>query len=331
MRITEEEISYYNFLRKLCNGEYNQREINNFVEQLFKLTLSYIRFRYNKIKRVAELNYNTIEDIAVEAIAPLFQRSNDTQNFAITDEIRKWNPPIESEDSAKFFINKLIAKRVEQHISFMLRESDPFFSRILDSLNYIIRKTGYCKTNYLGKIYITENGNSEIIWKVISVEEFENIPAVLLNDRKKLFSAIFNYLRTETDYFPAIPLNELIIRLKHINGTGYLAPNNTNEFADKMEINEFVKRGLKKTENKMKEVYLNKGKLTQNEYESFRSALKTMAEDLQDGGINRGLFLYLQPYFSEITDEEYQDKYHNILEYLLRLLKEKIAEELREN
>jgi hypothetical protein len=330
MRITEEDISYYSFIRKLCDGEYNQSELNQFVEQLFRIALTYVRYRFIRIKRIADLNINTPEDIAAEAIAPLFHKTSNN-NFAILDEIRKWKPAIETEDGARYFINKISAKRIEQHISFMLRESDPFFSRILDSLNYIIRKTGYNKINFLGKIYITENGNSEILWKIISIEEFENIPVVLLSDKKKLFPAIFKYIRTETDFFPAIPLNELIIRLKHINGVGYVTQNNANEFTNKIEINEIVNRGLKKTENKMEEVYLNKNKLTKVEYESFRNTLKAMAEDMKDGGINRGLYQYLEPHFNGLTYEEYQEKYHNILEYLLRLLKGNIAEELKEN
>ena len=60
-----------------------------------------------------------------------------------------------------------------------------------------------------------------------------------------------------------------------------------------------------------------------------KMTLKSLATDLGDGGINPCLYKYLAPYISGLTKEEYQRKYHNILEYLLKQLKRKIAKELR--
>lgn len=54
-----------------------------------------------------------------------------------------------------------------------------------------------------------------------------------------------------------------------------------------------------------------------------------MAEDLKNGGVNPGLFKYIEPYINNLSKEEYQLKYHNILEYLLKLMKNKIGEMLR--
>ncbi|MCH8032177.1 MAG: hypothetical protein IH950_00280 [Bacteroidetes bacterium] len=329
LRVLEKDYSYYRFFTKLCDGEYTTGELNNFIERLFKIGESYLNHRYSRIKNLVNSNQDTLEEIAIEAIAPLFQNANYNNHFNIVDDIRNWNPPINSENESLFFLNKIISNRMEQHISRMLRESDPFFSRILDSVNYLIRMGGYKKVSYLGKVHITEPKNSNINWIVITDNEFYKIPTYLFYESKILLKSLFYFIKTETQYFPAIPLNELIFRLKHINLSDYLSSDYVNDISDKIEISEILNIALSYTEKKLKSSYLDNGKLTIEEYESFKCALKTLAADLGDGGVNPCLYKYLAPYISGLTKEEYQKKYHNILEYLLKQLKSKIAKELR--
>jgi len=331
MRIIEEHYSYYQFLRKLCDGEYHQSEINYFIERLFKIAKIYINKRYSSIKRIVEVNHSTLEDIAVDTIVPLFYRTGDNNDFSIVIEIRKWNPPIDSEKESLFFIDKVIANRVGQQISCILRESDPFFSRILDSVNYLIRSRGFFKLNYFGTFFITESENMDINLNVIDRDEFQNLPSNIFCEKGKLLQSVMHYLKTETDYFPAIPLNELVIKLKHINVSWHISDSGSNKFMDKIEIDEAVKNGLCHTERKLKETYLSKGKINQFEYDGFMIALKAITEDLKDGGISPGLHKYLAPYFNNLSYETYQTKYRNILEYLFKHLKENITEELKAN
>ncbi|GMR25544.1 MAG: hypothetical protein BMS9Abin39_0850 [Ignavibacteria bacterium] len=322
------KFSYYRFLRKLCDGEYKQSELNHFIEKLFKFAESYLNYRYNSIKKLISPNNSTLEEAAIEAIAPLFASASNNNHFTLVDELRKWDPQIKSEEDSLFFLNKVIAKRVEQHIARMLRDADPFFSKILDSVNYLIHKQRAEKVNYLGKIYITEAGNSNISSNIISDEEFQIIPAKIFCGKKDLLSAIFEYLKNETSYFPAVPLNKFVIKLKQINLSSHTSSNSTNKIAAELEIREVVNAGLRYTEDRLRLSYLNTGKLSQDEYETFSAALRVMANDLENGGINPGLHKYLTPYFTELSIEDYHYKYHNILEYLLKLLKDKISEEL---
>ncbi len=159
--------------------------------------------------------------------------------------------------------------------------------------------------NYLGKVYITEAGNSISFSNVISDEEFEDIPAKIFCGKKNLLSSIFDYLKNETNYVPAVPLNEFVIKLKHLNLSSHTSSNSTNHFAGELEISEVVNAGLRYTEDRLQHSYVNTGKLNQDEYESFCTALRLMADDLEDGGINPGLHKYLTPYFTELSIEEY--------------------------
>ena len=326
-----EDNTYIEFLQKLCDKVYRQGELNEFVEQIINVAQTYVVLRYNRVKYINNLTFDSPKDIAIDAIAPLFQTINDENIFVLTDEIRKWVPPIETEKDAFFFINKVISRRIDQHISFLLRESDPFFSKLLDSVNYLIRTQGFYKSVYLGKTFILENEDS-INDKTISADEFEKLPLNLFLDRKKILLSIFNYLNSETKFFPAIPLNELIKRMKEINLSGFLLIDAAESHNLKeIEIDEIIKRSLGFIKQKINETYVKKGKLSTEEGDVFIKTLTDMAYDLRNGGINPGLYEYYSKYSPELSKEEFLYKYNNILEYVLRLLKEKIAEETRVN
>ncbi|HED37085.1 MAG TPA: hypothetical protein ENI76_02400 [Ignavibacteria bacterium] len=304
--------------------------MNKFIEALFRISDTYVRYRYYQINKILKKGSLSVEDIAIEAIVPLFYQGKDKSNFVITDKVKEWTPKIEYEEAALFFLNKIIAKRVEQYISSLLRQSDPFFSRILDAVNYLIRTQSYKKTYYLGKIYIIEN-DEVISSEVIDENTFNVLPSSLFIDKKNLLFKIMTYIKSETDYFPAILCNELVLRLKQLNFSGFKKHDESLDDIEEIELDEIIKAGLKSTINKLKNSYFDTNKLTEKKYTVFKKALTDMAEDLKNGGVSPGLYKYLQEYQPDMSVEKYHNDYHNILEYLLRTLKTNIAEELRVN
>lgn len=328
MQETNGGYSYYDIITKLSNNQYDISELSTFVEKLYKIGESYIRYSYHRIKKIITPFHNTPESLARDAIAQFFLRANYNNHFIIIDLINNWNPPIKSEKDALFFLNKVISNRIEQHISLKLRESDPLFSKILDSINYLIRNESYNKINYLGKVYITEAQKSKINWIVIDEDDFQKIPSYLFFERKMLLKSLFNYLKTETTYFPAIPLNELIFRLKRINLFEYLNNNSVDNLVEQIEMKESLNTGLNYIQGKLRTSYLDKDKLDNEEYRCFNEALQTLATDIANGGTYANLYSYLSLHFENLSKETYLHNYHNIFEYLVKLFKNKIAEEI---
>jgi hypothetical protein len=79
----------------------------------------------------------------------------------------------------------------------------------------------------------------------------------------------------------------------------------------------------------MQETYVNKGKLEKNEADRIKKAIESIVFDMRDGGINLGLHKYFLEIFTELTFEDYRDRYQNIFEYLFKVLKKEIAEQLK--
>ena len=321
--------SYLVLLNKIAENKFQQREINFIVENSVKIAASYVHHEVKKIRKLILTEDIELEDIAIESISPLFSADSQGMPFRIAEAFRRWNPPINTESEAMFFMNKIIANRVNQHISHMLKNSDPVFSKILDSINYYTKKNGYCKINYLGSVYVSEHEKFDIREKIISYKDFEVFPFYIFNKNKNVLKNIFSYIKNETDFFPAIPLNALILRLKNFYMNEYAAKSQETQFHTKYESVELIKMGLEKASNKLESTYYQKGKLDKREKTAFQNTLNLIAEDLGNGGLNPGLYNYLNIYMKSLTKREYDNKYHHILEYLLKVMKLTIAQNLK--
>ena len=269
-----------------------------------------------------------MRDAAIDAIAPLFQRDENYSFLVIKKSFENWTPPIKTQEDAEYFLNKIVAKNVQQYISSLYKKADPFFAKILDSINYIIRREGLLKVNYFGQVYIVELKNSEITRQPIDKEQFENIPINIFNDYKNLFKNLFQYLNNETKFYPAIPLNSLIYKIKHLNISNNQLPDSDEDKGLSLEISEKVKVGLNFSIEKLYSSYLKKNKLNKYETEIFEKALVDISVDLLNGGINPGLYPYLKKHFENLSHENFDKNYHNILEYLIRVMKRTIADEI---
>lgn len=306
----------------------SQQMLNAVIEKSYHIAFKYLRYHQRRIVNILLREDITLQELAIDSIAELFVETENEGLTVLQETFFKWDPAIKTEGEALFFLNKVVAGKVEQNIFKLLKEEDPFFSKLLDSVNYLIKQNGLQKIQFLGKTYLTENKLNGFSKEYIPSEEFDRLPSELFTQKKLLLMSILNHLKLETDFNPAIPLNDLIVRLKQINFADYLAIESENMLSKKIEIKELVDIGLKAVNEKLSLTYLDKNKLTKEEITAIESALREIALDLSNGGVSPGLYSYLSPYIKGLSEIEYREKYHNVLEYLLKVMKSTIAEEL---
>jgi|SRR5690554_3452391 len=308
--------------------DFNEGNLNSIIEKSIKISLKYLSRIHQRVYKLLNVNEIQMRDLAVDAVSSLFI-SDGQDSLPIKKAFDNWQPAITTEEEFSFFLHKVVTNRTEQHISKVLKETDPPFNVILNSMNYLIKKNRYGKTKYFGAVYIIQNNSIRISGKVINLDEFDKIPAEYFKDEKNILKNIFTYLVNETNYFPAIPLNALILRYKEIKSTDYSFSEIINNPAEDYEFNDSIKNCLREVKEKLYNSYVIKNKLTEDEAGSLYKALEDMTEDLKDGGINPGLYEYLKPYFEGLSVEDYKAKYHNILEYLLKVMKINIIQEIQ--
>ena len=311
-------------LELLKDSVANKKALNLLIENCFKIAIHYVKVNSKKVFRQLNDESESVEDIAIDSIAPLFI-SNSNNELQITRIFRKWGNNISNEQDALFFLNRIISRRVSQRITHILKEADPFFAKIHDSISYLIKKDGLKKQNYFGTTFIIEK---KIKYSVIDSDTFNSLPVNLFINQDKMIGNLLHYIENETEYFPAIPVNSLVKKIKHISFDGYLQSNDSAGYLLNYEMKESVNLGLNDAKQKLNYSYSKNSKLTETEIKLFESTLNDIAFDLKNGGIKPGLFEYLKFNMPELERDLFHMRYQNILEYLLKIMKKRVAEEL---
>ena len=144
--------------------------------------------------------------------------------------------------------------------------------------------------------------------KTIDYDSFDQLPGHLFKNRKTMLAEVFNYLDNETNFLPAIPLNSLVLRLRQFNTPTQVIQFNTNGADTDFDVEEIVKFGVNSALSKLRDSYYSKGKLTDSERKYFEKTIQHIANDLRDGGVNRGLCAYLTFYMPDLEKQVYEDK-----------------------
>lgn len=313
-------------LKQLNQDTYERNDFNEVVDTVYKIAKNYVFYNKSKVPNFSG-NVSDLQDLAIDAISSLFVK-NGNGKYPICKSFEEWNPSIRNEEDALFFLNKLTSNRVEQHISKCLKEADPVFSKILDTLNYAVKKYDYKKCRILGQVFILKNDTENLQIKTFSFEDLRNVPSINFQSIDQVFEKLFNHFADGGEVNVAIPLNALAIRIKNIQS---FIQNNNEDFTtieSKIDLTEIVQTGYAAAVHKLNESYYNKGKLSKSETEIFAKTLQDISKDILDGTMSNGLYKYFQKNMDFISKEDYQQQYHNVLEYLLKVMKNSIKIEL---
>ena len=330
MNIASGQQSVYLILQDLSKNNYiENRNFNFLVEKIFQIAHTYIRHNRTRIPSFI-LDGGSKQDLAIEAISVFFIK-NKNNFYPISNSFDTWVPNITNEDETLFFLYKIISLRVEQFITKSLKEADPVTAKILDSLKYLIKKNGYQKKKYFGQKFICNSTSNNLDRHLVTAIELENLPSSYFQNTDKIFENIFNYFGKDSESNTAIPLNLLATRIKSIRS--FL---DTNDFKnDNVEslifVDDVIASGYNLAYSILINSYFKKGKISEIEVEAYNKTLQDLAEDLKNGGINPGLFKYFKKNMNSISEEIYLKKYHNKLEYLLKIMRTKIKDILEKS
>lgn len=315
-------------LKAICDDQITHNETNRLIEVSQKIAFTYLKHRYKNISKALLAEDVSLTEMSIDTIAPLFERDNNGVFVKLKNSIHNWQPQIETEEGALFFINTLVSKTAENYVAHLLRTSDPFFSKILDSLNYKIEKENYFKKHFLGVTYIVQNDKDEQLANLPDSDCINSLPAELFSSKKNMLEKIFSYLKIQMNMSPAIPINALVMRIKKLNAAEFIS-DGIVEMNDEIEVDRIVNKALNNTFEKMQISYLSQNKLNEFEANGIKKALQSISIDLKDGGVNPGLNKYFFEQFSEISLNDYQKKYQNIFEYLFKIFKKEIIDQIK--
>ena len=301
----------------------------------YKIAYTFVSKKYGSTAHSFFTGETTLESISSDAITPLFVSNRPNGQISLYKSLTQWSGPITNEAEAEFFLIKIVTNRVSQFVTKLLKDSDSVFGKIHDSLKHFAVKNNYNRIYFFGVLYITPKNKKEIFGPVIPNDIFENLPTHLFSEKyNRILEILFHYIEEETDFFPAIPLNALVRKIKLLIGNEFLSPWSETVFPnydEEMDIEKLVEYCLNSISNGVIGKYSYKQRLNDEMRETYRLVLRDISIDLRNGGINRGIFEYFNNYFSEITRTQFYERHYSYLNYLINLLKKSIAQHIREN
>ncbi len=322
-----EENKILNIINKIKTEALNTSELNFLIKHCYQISSSII-----KVKFASKINfYNdttlSIEDIAMDAIVPLFVNNKDSV-IGIKRSLEHWNNKIESVSDAEYFLSKIIWRRTEQTVTKLIKQHDPIFEKIHKTLSICISTNTLRKERYLGTVYVVEDTCEKITGHLIPEKDFNSIPSIIFELKQlELFNKLFEYLTEETNFFPAIPLNYLVRRIKNLYFQKYNNEFSTNHYIDDSFItNDIVKQGLESLSEKLETFYVAKNIVSEDDAEKILASFNDISLDIKHGGMHSSLFSYLKYRKKELSKEEFYNNYHHIMNYLFKHFKLRVQQ-----
>lgn len=321
-------MQFFEFFHRLQKGNVESGEINTFIEKCCQIGTAYVNTLHNQsLGKFRHLNLSA-EDIVIDAIVPLILPKKGEQFYAFLNGYNKWKPPVSDEGEAFYFVTCTITSRIDQHITDLLKEADPFFKKIHKMLMYQAKLNNLTRAQYFGVTYLVRKKQRNIEGGILTEEELDKIPIESFLKKEMYLDNLLSYVSEELSLFPALPVNALVDRLKRIYLQIDIDLKQKEQISGKLAVDDYLETGRKAADDKIRNLYIKKKKISVKEAESFRVALEAVLLDMRNGGIAGGLYEYFEPYSKNVSKSEYEKKYHNKFEYLIKVMKSAIAQKI---
>ncbi len=138
---------------------------------------------------------------------------------------------------------------------------------------------------------------------------------------------IFKSLDEFTEYSPVLPVNSLALKIKfELTAAQKIDFNIIPDPEVQFLVREGVLLSLKRVERKLETLSKKKKKYSQRVLTIFREALYDIASDLLEGDEIKNYYEYLRVYDENLTMKDYRENYRAQFEYLIKILKNELAQ-----
>lgn len=341
------EISLNNIIHEICHSVPDESEMIGFIKICIRISYGYLRYKESRGYRIREsshLSESRLEEMAVDAIAELFERNALGEYVQLRRYFLTYLKENRAEEDWIVLLRRLLISRTEQALFRIFRERDPEYAKILRGIKLAVSKNSQFKIieNLQGNFIVkhgshfelgrrkafTDPVETEMVMKYLFAffRPADTIPSLL----EKTFTA----LNTRFDDFQAIEIQEAVRILRTyrrvIQGSSKLEGMDGVFSVEKNLLQEDVKKriqGIRKDLfQKIERDYLGKGKVDERMAQGIKNALSHMMNDMMVEGSICANLSYIQEFLPEMTKERYQREIRTKFEYLVKLLKTQVKE-----
>ncbi len=283
----------------------------------------------------------SIEDLALDCIADLFQQDEDSTLIQIKAYFE--GLPVETSDEEELLshLRRLVFGKVNNGLFRIYNEHDPTLGKILRNIklaiqalnNFVIADRygenhivpSMCDT--LEHLPVYERTQLESLLR-FGIKGKENIPTML--------AFLAHHLREQEEYCRLVPLMDVAILIRSIYTSQGEKATYTNETEESQTLNDaraIIKQVCQQVEQEFAPKYINKKGIPQIVFLKFFEVIEqNLNQTIVTGdGQDFSYFEQLKSRLPELTKEEYHQKYKSQLEYLGRITHERAITTLRKN
>jgi len=344
------EVSLENMIHQICQSVPKESEMLNFIKICIRLSYGYLRYKESRGYRIREsskLSESKLEDVAIDAIAELFERNTYGEYVQLRRYFYPYIRENHTEEEWIVLLRRLITSRTQQALFRIFKERDPESAKIIRGIKLAVSKDPQFKIveDFWGNVIVEVNSHSDsaIPKEMTDSVELEVMMKYLFTLFRPadtipiLLQKTFTALNARFDGPPAVEIQEAV-RIFRTYRKGVQVSSRVKEIDDVDSVERhLIQDDLKKRIEKIREYlfikldrdYLSKGKLDERKTQGFKNALSRMTEDMMTEGSIRPNLAYIQEFLPEVTSGHYQREIRTKFEYFVKLLKTRVQEIVR--
>ena len=336
------ELSTKRLLRGILSGTYTPLDLREFAQLCYTLALPLIRKKIT----LGKLNLDSVglkeADVVYDCLADLFRRDEQGGFPQIRTFFDHQHDRFENSSDEELIasLRGLVFGKVSNNMIRMYSEIDPALGRILRNLKLAVdRAPLFEQVTRFGEVYLVpRNGDAHFELPPIPFEflqrDFSRI--VLIHDNiPEMVKKLHTVMIGQEQFQRAVPLVSAALLFKEIYRLGWETeevPRGSSEEAPESDVVVTIAEKVCGTlRDEMHSTYVGKGKRTDEQFERYIRAVRRILVITFSPGEPNGASYFdsLRHEFPGLTKESYKRKHRSVLEYLGKLAKERMREEMK--
>jgi hypothetical protein len=133
-------------IMNICTGDYKESELVDFVTQVQKISLSYLKYQEvigKHIRWERTQSGGELEDLALDCVAGLFMRNEKNEFVQFQKYFCQNSIPVEQldEEEVEILLRRLVIKKTKQELSRIFKERDPEGAKIVRNIKVAIKSS----------------------------------------------------------------------------------------------------------------------------------------------------------------------------------------------
>lgn len=329
-------------LRKILSGNSSLSETNSLVRHAHHFALIRLRQLLASGRLHLQSFPITVESTAIDCIAELFERDSygvfiELEHFFSVDH----DLNLLSDDEIVSYFRSLVFTKLNDGIFRLYRENDPVFSKILRNLKIALEKNSDISTvERFGMTFLlfsSDDGrNSHLPEYPLEELEKEIAKRFRQGDPSGNFLSVIRAVLTEQDqYRQMYSLFDCTVLLKRISALHKISMEKIFDVEQQLmeqDIQSVVERTLCHIKTNLFKRYVQSGKFTNEKFVHYFSAIEGIVIDtfVRSDGSEKSYDQYLRHYIIDLTYDDYRMNHRVQFEYMTKLAKKAVREQLKE-